>query len=336
MSLKVSVIILTWNQLDFTRDCLRSLFRQDFNDFEVIVVDNASTDNTVDFIRKNYPQIKLIVNKKNLGFAEGNNVGVRKAKGEYIVLLNNDTTVAKNWLSELVNFMDLHKDTAIAMSKIYDKYGKGRFTFDYETINPLGYPVKYNFDTRKKNWPFFAKGCSLIFRKRKIGTPFDKDYFLYAEDTYLSWKTRIEGCEIKMCMNSVVKHHGEVSSRKIKSMKNYYMEKNRLMNYFIFYSWKNIVVLFPWMLFSIIFHNLYDPKNAGYRFKGYLWVLKNFSCIMKKRKLIQKSRSIKDSRITRYMSRKFFDEKSVENMILKSILSITNVLFYVYTRITFL
>ncbi len=333
---RVSIVILTWNQVRYTLDCLKSVYGQDYKDFEIIVVDNASTDDTVKRLRGRFIKARIIQNKKNRGFAEGNNIGVRAAKGELVVLLNNDTIVDKRWLSELVAFMDKEKTTAIAMSKIYDKYCKKEFSFDYETINPLGYPIRFRFDKKKENWPFWAKGCSLIFRKDVVGEPFDKDYFLYAEDTYLSWKTRIRGFKLKLCEPSIVYHVGEASSKNIRSMKNYYMEKNRFTNFLLFYNAKNIFFLMPWMLFSAIFHNIYDIKNAGYRFKGYFWNISNFSTIMKKRKKIQKSREVGDRAITRYMSLKFFDETSIKGVLWKPFIYVLNLIFWTYCRLVFL
>lgn len=329
--IKASIVILTWNQLDFTKDCLRSLFKQDFKDFEVIVVDNASTDNTVDYIQKEYPQIRIIMNKKNLGFPEGNNVGAKYARGEYVILLNNDTTVDKKWLSELLKFMDKNKKTAVAMSKIYDKYDQDKFTFQTTTINPLGYPIIFKFDSKKDNWPFYVIGCSLIYRRKIIGKPFDGDYFLYAEDTHLSWRARLIGYDVKFCDKSIVKHYGEISSKKFKSMKNYYMERNRIWNYLIFYDVRNVIFLLPWMLFSMIFHNIYDFQNAGYRFKGYYHAIKDWKNVMKKRRSIQKLRKSDDLVVTRFMSRKFFDDKSFTNPLSKTIIRIINAIFAGYT-----
>jgi GT2 family glycosyltransferase len=98
----VSVIILNYNAGKLLSECIESVLETDYENFEVIVVDNASKDNSVNICKEKFNSVKIIENEKNLGYCEGNNVGIRKAKGEYVVILNPDTIVEKNWLTELV------------------------------------------------------------------------------------------------------------------------------------------------------------------------------------------------------------------------------------------
>lgn len=102
LSVKASVVILAWNGMAYLADCLNAVFAQDYLDFEVIVVDNGSTDGSADFVAAQYPQVRLIRNERNLGFAAGNNVGLRAATGDVLVLLNQDTEVRPGWLAALV------------------------------------------------------------------------------------------------------------------------------------------------------------------------------------------------------------------------------------------
>ena len=98
----VSLIIVNWNGKKWLRNCLDSVYSQNYKNFEVIFVDNASTDDSVDFVKDNYPETKIIQNEDNYGFAKGNNIATRIAKGKYLFFLNNDTKVGKNFLTELV------------------------------------------------------------------------------------------------------------------------------------------------------------------------------------------------------------------------------------------
>ena len=104
--IKVAIIIVNWNGKKFLPTCLSSLRGQTYKLFKVIFVDNGSTDGSVEFVRKNFPEIMIIENKRNLGFAEGNNIGIRQAfknkNIKYIVALNNDTKLDENWLKELI------------------------------------------------------------------------------------------------------------------------------------------------------------------------------------------------------------------------------------------
>lgn len=120
----VSVIIVNYNGKQFMQECFDSLFKIEFpkSQYEVIMVDNASKDLSLDFVEKHFPQIKVIISSKNLGFAGGVNLGVREAKGKYIVLLNNDTRVDKNWLKELVKRIESDSSIAAVNSKVYLYY----------------------------------------------------------------------------------------------------------------------------------------------------------------------------------------------------------------------
>src|SRR3989344_7603864 len=115
---KVSVIIPNWNGFDLLKDCLTSLRRQTFINFEVVVVDNNSTDNSIEFIKNNFPKTKIIKLNKNYGFARATNEGVRASKSPYVVFLNNDTSVDKNFLKELVSTADKNSKVISVNSKI--------------------------------------------------------------------------------------------------------------------------------------------------------------------------------------------------------------------------
>ncbi len=115
--MKASVIVLSWNGMSDLRDCLDALQSQDLADFEVIVVDNGSTDGSADFVAAQYPDVLLIRNAHNLGFAAGNNQGLRAAAGDVLVLLNQDTVVRSGWLEALVEVIETHPQCGIAGGK---------------------------------------------------------------------------------------------------------------------------------------------------------------------------------------------------------------------------
>src|SRR3989344_1330468 len=127
---RVSVIVLNWNGLPYTVPCIKAVKGQSFRDFE-LVVDNGSTkDDSVEVLKRTRG-IKLVLNSRNLGFAGGNNSGVVVASAsDYIVLLNNDTLVPKDWLSELVSAMDRFPELGSAMSKVYNRYDNVDYRFD--------------------------------------------------------------------------------------------------------------------------------------------------------------------------------------------------------------
>ena len=102
----ISVVIINWNGLRFLDGCLSSLLKQSYRNFEMIMVDNGSTDRTVQFIRNKYPPVIVLENRNNAGFASANNQGIKAAKGKYVALLNNDTMADKDWLSNLAKKAD--------------------------------------------------------------------------------------------------------------------------------------------------------------------------------------------------------------------------------------
>jgi GT2 family glycosyltransferase len=127
----VSIIIVNWNGRQYLSECFSSLKKQEYTDTEVIFVDNASTDDSVEFIRKHYPRTKIIENTKNLGFAGANNIGFHQAKGELVLFLNNDTRVTKTFLTELVRVV-------LSSPKIAGAQGKMLLMDQPERLDSVG------------------------------------------------------------------------------------------------------------------------------------------------------------------------------------------------------
>ena len=114
----ISIIILNWNGKHHLEECLSSVLKQTYKDYEVIVVDNGSTDGSQEYISSRFPSVSLICNDQNYGFCKGNNIGIKASKGEYIVLLNNDTVVEQDWLQQLYECMISDIDVGFCTSKL--------------------------------------------------------------------------------------------------------------------------------------------------------------------------------------------------------------------------
>ncbi len=344
---KVSVIILNWNKPDLTIACVKSVLKQDYSDFNIILVDNGSMDDSVAKFEAAFSgnkKICIVKNKKNEGYAGGNNFGVRHATSDYVLILNNDTSVRPGWLSELVKAIEADPSHAAAESWVLegDKIRiplKNRFW----TMGMGGYAVlcakkqkqKKDYKPNNTSYPytFYPSGCSFIFRRKLVKQPFDPDYFIYAEDTYLGWMLRLQGHQVVTAPKSILDHQlGVVKRSNPKIMRKFTFlgERNKLTNFFIFPKLWTIIRLLPIILLNILCINVLMPKKLPWRFKAYGWLLVHPQWILSKRRFVQRQRKITDKEFLRYMSCKLFEEERMTNHLAKSLVRFLNTLIYGY------
>ncbi len=331
----VSVVILNLNGADYTVRCLDSIRKSAFKDYEIIVVDNGSDKKDVDILGKRR-DIRLVRNTVNLGFAEGNNVGVRASKGKYVCLLNNDTKVDRNWLKELVKAVQSDEKIAVCNPKFFDKYEEKDYLFrGYGTIGLFHSPVflpQIDKDTDYYVRSLTASG-SAFFRKDVIGEPFDRDYFAYAEDAQLGWRANLMGYKVVHVPKSIVYHEGGATAKRMKVKRDFFFvlaERNKLLNIFTLYSGFTLLRLLPYLLAHVIFSNVYDPKNFFSRIKVYFWLLSNLGKVLGKRARLQGLRMVPDSGIVKLISCKLYDGAYVRNPLFRMVVSGVNGFFFVY------
>lgn len=214
-----SIIVLNYNTRYLLRDCFNSLKKQNYpkDRYEVILVDNNSPDDSVKFTKKIFPWVKIRVLDKNHGFAEGNNKGVEVAQGDYIIFLNTDTIVPKNWLPELVKVAASDKKIGICGSKIIDERYGGKYIGEGR-INIFGIANPSVRDDRQKEVAW-ASGTSMLIKKEvlnKLGYCFDPSFFAYYEDTDLCWRTWLLGYKIIYVPTSIVDHLGGRTAAKVR------------------------------------------------------------------------------------------------------------------------
>ena len=274
----VSVVIVNWNGLRFLERCLPSLFNQTWHDFEVIMVDNGSSDGSVRFVKDRYPQVTVIENKENLGFAIANNQGMNAARGKYIVLLNNDTEVDSDFLKRLAGkaessppdvgmwackILSLHDHAIIdsvgglLISSSSIAKGRGRNELDVKQYDGL-------------EEVFIPSACAAMYRKdmlNKVGF-FDEDFFAYCEDTDLGFRARLAGWKTQSVPNAIVYHHYSGTTGSYSPMKAYLVERNH-----IWVALKNfplsMLVVFPlntlWR-YLLQLYAIFAKKGAGSRY----------------------------------------------------------------------
>lgn len=231
----ISVIIPNWNGIDLLKGCLPSLKNQSFQDFEIILVDNGSTDSSIPWTHMNYPEVIVIELKKNMGFSKAVNYGIKKAKGDLIALLNNDVVVDKNWLFELNRALSTHQVDFCASKVLFlgkdnlinscgDSYG-----VDGRARN-IGFLEKDNGQYREKRLVFGASACASIYRKglfNEIGL-FDPDFFLVYEDVDFSFRAQLAGFKCLYVPEARAYHLGSVTRHLLDHMDVYYIAKNNL------------------------------------------------------------------------------------------------------------
>ena len=309
----VSIIIVNFNGGKFLKQCLVTLLKTDYPSYEIVVVDNASTDGSLAEIEKSFgshPHIKFVKNSENVGHSEGCNIGVRMTKGDYIVFLDNDIEFEdKNWLWELVKVMENDNTVGLAQAKIVLAEDKHLLDCVCVAIDALGtWAANYGSKAEelKENFEIFAasSGCSIIRREvfNQVGG-FDVDYFIYDDDTDLSLRIRLLGYRVLFASSAVVIHRGGVL-RGVSGMMLYYSSKNRLNTVLKNYELRNVwwrfsVLTFFTLAVSAGFFAVKKHEEARATLRGVMNPIATLPKIWKKRLLFQSKRCIKDSELVK-------------------------------------
>ena len=229
----VSIIILNYNAGQLLLDCVESIMKTNYDDFEVIIVDNASMDQSHRKCKEKFKNIRLIETGKNLGYCEGNNVGIQKANGDFIVILNPDTTVEPNWLCELVTVYNKYGE-ALYQPKHLSLNDKSIFMSAGNMMNIFGFGYareKGKKDINQYNTVEqvgYASGTCLfapssVFKKVGLLDPF---IFLYHDDLDLGWRAAQLGIKSYYVPSSVI-YHAESYRLGWNSEKFFWLERNR-------------------------------------------------------------------------------------------------------------
>ena len=210
----ISVVVVNWNGYEHLDLCLTALTNQTYTPKEIILVDNGSNDASVDFVRKSFPEVKVIALGINLGFCGGNNVGIQSATGEFVALINNDTEADPAWLAESIKALEEHPEAGFTASRI--RLFDARTHLD--TVGDLyfrsGYPGKHGWlmpdgpEFDREQWVFGACAGAVVYRRsmlEEIGL-FDEDFFAYMEDIDLSFRAQLMGYQCLYVPTAIVYH----------------------------------------------------------------------------------------------------------------------------------
>lgn len=321
---RIAVLFLGYNDQDNLFDAITSVQKQNYPNFDIFYLDNASTDNSVALVKKNFPQVKII-REKNLGYAGTYAKHLPEIFSQNYagaVLINTDVVVDENWLENLTKPTFQNENIATAQPKIY-LWQEGKT----DKINTFGNPVHFlgigycgNYEKKdlgqfdKKTDLLYASGCCLLIKKtafEKIGN-LDQDFFMYLEDQDFGARACLLGMKNQLCPNSKMWHKYQFQKNPKNKIKFFYLERNRLFFLQKNYPTKLLFLIFPVFLILEIGILLHSLKNGYFKEKilAYNAFLRAFPQTQKKRKLIQNQRTLK--------SKKFFALLSptleIENM----------------------
>lgn len=319
---QVSVVILNFNGHHLLSACLSSLQRQTFKDFETILVDNGSKDGSADWVAASYPSVRLIRLSKNLGFSEGNNVGILASQGKFIALLNNDTEVDPEWLEHLYKHMSSDDTIAACDSKVL--YFDQRDTIwcvggDYSAAGAAFFRGQ-NSKSSEYQQPsdvFIAVACAAMYRRsvmEEIGL-FDKDFFNGFEDVDWSFRARLRGYRIVNVPASCVYHKVSATTRH---------NNERYVEMYVYNGQRNVTAVFiknmpnellvrywPLHLIYILGSMVYFIKVGQLRafLRAKQTLLKQWPDLWRKRKQIQSLHTSPVPEIERMFYRSWFRSK---------------------------
>ncbi len=325
--MKVAVVILNWNGRKFLEQFLPFVILHSKEVADIVVADNASTDDSVSLIRSNYPEIRLIVNSTNGGFSKGYNDALKQVDAEYYVLLNSDIEVTENWIEPIIRLMDSDPMVAACQPKLLNYYDKNRFEYAGAAggfIDKYGYPFcrgrmflsleedKGQYDDTKDI--FWATGACMFVRSsfyHEYGG-LDEDFFAHMEEIDFCWRMRNLGYRIMYCPDSKVYHIGGGTLPKSSARKTYLnfrnnfsllyknLPKNRVIPVFAVRLILDGVAAFKFLLEGG-FSDFIAVTRAHFSF------YRNFKAIRRKRKLQQQkplNLIYKGSIVTGYYLRK--------------------------------
>ena len=320
----VSILIVNWNARENLKECLDSLFKIDYPDFETVVVDNGSSDDSVRMLEKHFPKVKIVKSRKNLGFAGGNEYGLKYCKGKYILFLNNDTLVTKSFLTELVSFIEKdEKLTVVQPTILFHRPGEslhgkinsvGSFILNSGFLYHLNYGKEFIEKDYGESYEIYTAygACFLANRKlvNKLGL-FDPEYFAYFEETDFSHRVWLSGHKMKIYTKAVIYHKGAKTAQKLpSSFIQYHSFKNRLFTYLKNFGLVNIVKIFiPHLIIceisSILYLIMRQPGYAVAIQKAILWnIIKVGKLLRERRKVQEEIRKVRDADFIPKLTRK--------------------------------
>ncbi len=301
----ISIIIPNWNGEKLLKECINSILEQTYKNYEIIVVDNGSTDNSVNLIKENYPEVKIIELRKNYGFSVAVNKGIKNSKGELILLLNNDIVLKKDFLEKAIESEIKYPEAGFFAVRILIKDRPEFIDTAGDAFTIAGFSYKIgtleNRDSYKKSyWCFGACGGCALYRRElfeKVGL-FDEDYFIFIEDVDLSFRAQLYGYKCRF-VPELIAYHKVRATFKNKRKTIYLTYRNLIYTIYKNLPINLILVYSPHLILNILLTLIkYLPTKYFFTvIKAYFDGLVSLKKFRKKREVIQLNKYLTNTEI---------------------------------------
>lgn len=293
----VSIVILNWNGKIYLKKCLLSLQCLTYPNYEVIVVDNGSSDGSPEIVKRDFKNVRLIANKCNLGVAKANNIGIKASNGDFVALLNNDVVVDPCWLSNLMQTAMQSPKIGIASGIVLQgkpsnhiwEIGKSMDAFT-GTSWRIGYGKKFDELEKTSNIDYFST-CAALIRKELVKTfgLIDEGYFVYGEDADWAFCARRAGYECRLVPSAIIWHEGSASTKEIPSKRFYLLS---VTNFRLYFKQFPLKYLFSTLVFQLIFVSIFQifqfrAYHIRLKLKAFLVNIINLPEIMVERRKVE-------------------------------------------------
>lgn len=293
-------MIPTWNGADLLVGALASLERQRYRDSEVLVVDNGSTDGTAERLAREYPWVRVLRFEANRGFAAAVNAGIRAARGEIVVLMNNDTEAEPSWLAALVGALDRHPEVGSVASKMMDYHDRTRIDSAGDQLGIFasrigqGEPDGPRFS--EPRYVFSACAGGAAYRRRALDDVglFDERFFAYFEDTDWGARAQLAGYRCLYVPDAVLYHHGSVTARRVSERTFYLRMRNSLFLFFQYMptrrlAWAPLVLAWPFV------RALLDRQPVRLAARALLDFARDLPAVVRRRRAVVRGRRVSGS-----------------------------------------
>ena len=310
----MTVVIPHFSGKEILRICLESLHKTEYSDYEVLIADNGSTDGSREMIHDEFPGVRIVESKTNLGFAGGCNLGIRASRSPYVVLLNNDTEVTPGWLGRIVETADGDDSVAAVQPKMLSLHDRHRFDYCGAAggeLDLFGYPFAWGrlfdsmevdtgqYDVRRQ--VFWATGAAVLLRRSaldRVGL-LDEAFFAHMEEIDLNWRFHWAGYRIVFVPDAVVYHQAGGTLNQNRYRKMVLNHRNSLLTILRNHTFLTLLWMLPFrlmleLLTVVISIIKAQPKRAVAVSTGFLGVLVEWKTVTEGRKRVREMRSISE------------------------------------------